>query len=114
MPVGGGMDRGRTRLAFWLLVAIALGGCSNDDGNLGFDPAGLGKDKQAMVAVGKAAGVIARRLPANCTRVYVGVDRRWGTIDAPAWNRDDKRCTPYSRQHPRLPPLACPLDAGDG
>jgi hypothetical protein len=71
-----------------IAVATVLGGCVG--------PAGLSGDRSALVAVGKAAGAVGRRLPANCARIYVG--GRWATIDEPAWNSSDKRCTPFSRE----------------
>ena len=76
-------------MACGVVLAAVVAGC--------FATADLSKDKAAMVAVAKAAGVIDRRLPPNCTRIYRRGD--WGTIDDdPAWHRDDKRCTSFSRK----------------
>jgi hypothetical protein len=60
------------------------------------DPArfrAIEKDRAAMVAAGKAAGVIDSGLPANCTRAIV--DSNWGTIDE---ERRDRRCSRFARR----------------
>ena len=52
-----------------------------------------------MVKAGKAAGLIDPRFPTNCARIVrSNVDRSWGTIDEPLWNRPGDRCAPYSRK----------------
>jgi hypothetical protein len=59
----------------------------------------LDVNQSAMAKAAKAAGLIDRRLPANCTRVEMSsVDSSWGTLDEPAWNQADRRCSPFSRK----------------
>lgn len=81
------------RLAGGLLIAVWLGGCSA--------PSTLDKvdnNRAGMVAAGKAAGAVRSGLPSDCVRTYLASGGDWGTIDEPAENGNDERCTPFSRR----------------